>query len=53
VIEDVRVVEVRLPELHGALQGRRHEVVFIHRPHVAHVRHPVALDQAPHVGRGA
>ena len=52
VIEDVRVVEIRLTELHGALQRRCHEVVLVHRSHIAHVREAIALDEPTQVSGG-
>jgi hypothetical protein len=42
-----------LADLHGALERRGHEVIFVHLPDVSGVRDAKALDQASGVGDGA
>ena len=52
-VEHVGVIEVGLPDLHGTMECRGHEVIFVHFPDVPRVRDAEALDQAPSVGSGA
>jgi hypothetical protein len=50
-VEDVRVVEVRLAHLNGALEGGGDEVVLVHGPDLTGMGHPIALDEPPAVCR--